>query len=108
MNGYEGLSVDSKIALAKARAANVQPSDPWFYISFSGEHDFNGGCVVQAPDAIAAVARTHALGINPGGEALIVEIGDAEIFEDQDRNRLLSKRELIERFDGVRTDGTRA
>lgn len=57
---------------------------------------FLGVIIIKASDVVDAVAKSHFLGINPGGEILAYELSDeasAEIPENF-RNRLLSKDEL--------------
>jgi hypothetical protein len=45
-----------------------------WYISFASEDGFLGAIVVMAIDAAGAIDRANQLGINPGGEAAIIEI----------------------------------
>lgn len=60
---------------------------------------FLGGVLVEADDLIEAVVRSHALGINPGGEVLgWGPISRNEINEHYPVEQLLGKKE-IERLD---------
>ena len=62
------------------------------YISFADELGFLGAiCLEGDLDPIDAIAQTHRMGINPGGEALIVSVPTMFL----PRNRLLSEDELI-------------
>jgi hypothetical protein len=75
----------------------------WWYISFArakAEGGFLGGTVVQADDAPGALAEATRRGLNPGGEAQIVRVPDANIENETIvalRNRLASKAELLAR-----------
>jgi hypothetical protein len=68
---------------------------PLFYLSFASEHGFLGACIIEAANGPEALAITHELGINPGGEALILPTpaGETPPFP---QNRLLSREELGE------------
>lgn len=52
----------------------------WFYLSFAGDDDndgdFRGACVVEGTDIISAVARANALGINPHGQVMGIDLGN--------------------------------
>jgi hypothetical protein len=75
----------------------------WFYISFArakADGGFLGGTVVQADDAPSALAEATRRGLNPGGEAQIVRVPDANINNPTVvalRNRLASKAEMLAR-----------
>jgi hypothetical protein len=45
-----------------------------FYLSFVDERGFLGGIWTRAIGPIHALRRTHELGINPGGEVMIVRV----------------------------------
>jgi hypothetical protein len=74
-----------------------------FYISFArakAEGGFLGGTVVEADDAPGALAEATRRGLNPGGEAQIVRVPDANVNAPTIRalhNRLASKAELLAR-----------
>jgi hypothetical protein len=93
----------------------------WWYLSFADEKGFRGAVIVKAleysgipvfngvpvghvalvpGDQGNAVMAAHRLKINPGGEAMGVEIDDATaaLITDKWKNRLLS-REDIAAFD---------
>jgi hypothetical protein len=63
----------------KARVAAIvkeestQPAR-WFYVSFAGEQ-FLGAPIILGQGPATALQRTRDLGINPGGEAAMTEIG---------------------------------
>lgn len=65
----------------------------WWYISFCGEH-FLGAVIVFAPGIGTVCLRCSELGINPGGEALGMEIPDGGLPSVEWRERLLSKEEV--------------
>lgn len=68
-----------------------------FWLSFADPQtgDNIGVNVVDAPDFMSAVHKSHELGINPGGEVLGSQI-DPAIVPDAYTNRLLSKDECAE------------
>jgi len=70
-----------------------------YYLSFAGDEGFRGVCLVRAKDSIDAVRVAHRLGINPGGQVMMVLVPQ----ENYDRapkklpfNRLMDKATLIE------------
>lgn len=71
------------------------------YISFALPRKFLGACVVEAEDPSAAIIKTHALGINPGGEAMAWDYSSVwNMADDPDRlpmDTLLSQEELRSR-----------
>jgi hypothetical protein len=71
-----------------------------FYISFAGEGGFRGACVVEAYGPVTATRVASALGINPGGQALVLEVpaGRENLLP---RDRLLSREDLEERGGGI-------
>lgn len=66
---------------------------PAWYLSFSGDDGWLGGVVLEAGHAIAAVERSHALGLNPGGQVAIIRC-DARKIRRYPRERLLGRAEL--------------
>lgn len=66
--------------------------EDWWWLSFAEESGFLGVVVIQGYGIVDAVSRSHALGVNPGGEVqgwlLPEHVPPAEF-----RNRLLSKAE---------------
>lgn len=64
----------------------------WYYLSFAGEEGFRGACIVEAIESMNAVAVATRLGINPGGEVVIVKApaGPCPLPV----NRLLTKADL--------------
>ena len=70
----------------------------WFYISFADDNGFRGATVVEADDANGAWAEAIRRGLNPGGEAAILEV-PREVERNPDmlamRNRLVGRDEMI-------------
>lgn len=71
-----------------------------YYISFATDACFLGATVVMAKDKTGALSEANRLGINPGGEAAILDMppnlsaaGLAEMLSY--RNRLVTKDELL-------------
>lgn len=69
-----GTERDAKIAAAVMLDALTSGLSglPAFYLSFATETEWLGGCLVHAFNAHAAVAASHALEVNPGGEVEIL------------------------------------
>lgn len=63
----------------------------WWYISFAGETEFLGGVVIEAHGFTDAIAKTHRLGINPGGQAGGTPVPGPGPFPT---NKLLSRAEM--------------
>lgn len=77
----------------------------YFYISFATDEGFRGATVVQADDAAGAVEEATTRGLNPGGEAAIMEIPpEAESEPDMLAmvNRLVGREEMIKEQGGQR------
>lgn len=70
----------------------------WF-LSFAGDDRWLGGLVVEAGHAIAAVEWSHIIGMNPGGQVMILRC-DGRRMRRYPRDRLLSRAEL-EQLGGV-------
>jgi hypothetical protein len=69
----------------------------YFYISFATDEGFRGGTVVQADDAKGAVMEATTRGLNPGGEAAIMEVPPEAEFEPDILamvNKLLGRDEI--------------
>lgn len=76
----------------------------WFWISFSDPtkpRGFLGVAIVNVPgsgrregDVDYAIEKTIALGINPGGMALVIELAEDEVPPIIFCNRLLTREEL--------------
>ena len=64
-----------------------------FWLSFSGEK-FLGVAVIDAKTATAAIQKSHRLGINPGGEVMVIEMPPAEA-KPYPRNKLLPRKWLV-------------
>jgi hypothetical protein len=75
----------------------------WFYISFADRKGFRGGTVVQAKDAPGALAEATKRGLNPGGEAQIIRVPNANIENPNIvalRNRLADRNEMLTQREG--------
>lgn len=72
----------------------------WWYLSFS-KRKFAGACIVRAYGLADAMAMSHKLGINPGGDVLGGEL-DHEPPEWA-TNKLLSKEDLERAFGALET-----
>lgn len=68
-----------------------------YWLSFADDSGFLGGCVVDAGTDVLAVVKAHGLGINPGGEVKVVDLGDTEVPFKKD---LLYSKSDIEAMDG--------
>jgi len=71
---------------------------PYFYISFATDEGFLGATVVRATDADGALSVASEKGLNPGGEAMIVEVPEqAESEPDMLAmiDRLVGKNEML-------------
>lgn len=72
-----------------------------YWISFADKKNL-GCCIVDATDVKAAIAKTVELGINPGGEAQLIEypVGNPEAEQEilrWGKNRLIPYEALIQR-----------
>lgn len=65
-----------------------------FYISFATDTEFLGAVIVRALGTATALAVSHALGINPGGGAAIIEIPGHVTIDGKWRDRLLSREDI--------------
>lgn len=69
----------------------------YFYISFATGAGFLGATIVKADDAQDALVEASFRGLNPGGEAMIIEVPDRIEAEPDFKmlfNRLASRAEL--------------
>lgn len=74
------------------------PGDPLWWLSFCDPDrpegsQFLGVAIVQAPVFDAAVTRSHAIGVNPGGQVATCGPIDPEVISPEWRNRLLTRDE---------------
>lgn len=68
-----------------------------WYISFAVPNKFLGACYVEGEDEGAAIARTKELGINPGGQAMLIPVPPhMSSVSSLPLNRLISFNELKE------------
>jgi len=70
----------------------------WYWLSFAGDKRWLGAAIVEAPDFITAVHRSHVLGCNPGGEVMGQPFPDGVAPPPEYANRLLTRAEC-EAFD---------
>lgn len=74
-----------------------------YYISFATDDGFLGATVVEASSSESALEEATRLGINPGGEAAILEVPEG--FENEARqmlNRLVGLDEMLTQHGGKR------
>lgn len=84
-----------------------EPDDPLWWLSFCdpalapppelqrpGGPSFLGAVITQAPTDLAAVTRSHMLGVNPGGEVKMIGPIPTEVIAPEWRDRLLSADEI--------------
>lgn len=83
-----------------------------FWLSFCDSDKPKGtqflGCVIiEAPDLVDAITKSHGLGVNPGGEVLSIEIPDEvrDRFGPEHRDKLLSREYVDEHLGGARQWG---
>jgi hypothetical protein len=71
----------------------------WWYLSFADD-GWLGAAIVEGDSIVSAAARAHALGINPGGEVLGVELPaealDEALVGEGMRNVLLTEEMMRE------------
>ncbi len=68
-----------------------------YWFSFAGKNGNLGICIVEAKNKELAHEKTHELKINPGGEALIVEMKGEEAMKEAkefEKNRLYTPKEM--------------
>lgn len=74
------------------------------YLSFCGKEGWRGCVVVDADNFLAAVAKTHRLGINPGGEVMGSQLPEEGMDErcaaivGKMLNKLTTREEMDEAF----------
>jgi hypothetical protein len=73
----------------------------WWWFSFADPTrpdgtQFLGVCIVYGPDFETALARSHALRVNPGGEVRALGIIEGRVPSVPWRHRLLTKGEALE------------
>lgn len=70
-----------------------------YWISFAGVEGNRGIVIIDAKNESAAIKKTHKLGINPGGEAMLLDCTGNPGMETEisrwGRNRLVTKAELV-------------
>ena len=68
----------------------------YYYLSWAEEDNWLGGAYVLAYGPVTARLRCSAMGINPGGECMIIRVPDAwPLPPTEYRNRLLNREELL-------------
>ncbi len=99
--GNDDLRTIAAFHAARAERDEFEKKHPMkgcWYLSFSktkAEGGFLGGVFVDAMGISDAIAKTHRLGINPGGEVLSCPPNQATaMLGKQWKNRLLSKADL--------------
>lgn len=78
----------------------------YWWLSFADDSGFLGACIVYGDDAIDAVRMSHDAKCNPGGEVLILRLGDfattTDMLGEFEMNRLYSLREIEARGGAVK------
>lgn len=73
-------------------------TEQWFYISFADDVRFFGATTVMASSPEDALGKATAMGLNPGGEAAILEVPE-EAWGEPDfiamKNRLVRRDEMM-------------
>jgi len=75
----------------------------WWYLSYAGEGGFRGGAVIEARGFTGAAYSANILKISPGGQVMGVPIPPGKEPPEGYRHRLLSKAELMECWDDMKT-----
>ena len=81
-----------------ALASEEISRDVWggFYLSWADEEHWLGGAYVLAYGPITARLRCQTMGINPGGQCLIIKLPDTTPMPlEKYRNRLLTREEIL-------------
>ena len=65
-----------------------------FYISFVNDEKFVGGCFIREYNIESAIFKTHLLGINPGGEAMVLMLSKKANVRNDLYDRLLSLEDM--------------
>jgi hypothetical protein len=74
----------------------------WWYLSFAEPGAFRGGIFIEARGGTHAIMATHALGINPGGQVVMLPIAEEgmdrfnAVVPEEMRSRLLTREELAQ------------
>lgn len=75
-----------------------------YWLSFASETAFLGVAIVEAPNLAGAVDEAMRRGLNPGGQALAVEVPAEHVEQARPyRNRLITDQRELARF-GARGD----
>ncbi|MET0410396.1 MAG: hypothetical protein ABW217_03830 [Polyangiaceae bacterium] len=85
---------DERDKAADVLTEAAKPDVQLWWLSFVGEEGFRGVAIVDAPTFFEAVMKSHALGINPGGELQGYPCPDASLVPAEHIDRLLSLAEL--------------
>jgi hypothetical protein len=71
----------------------------WWYLSYAGEQDFNGGVLVMAHGFAGAAFESARRGLSPGGQVRGLPVPNDHMPPAKYRNRLLTLVELREFWD---------
>ncbi len=69
-----------------------------FMLSFADDDGLRGVVITREHGPTRAHRKTHALGINPGGEVMIIEVPPWEVIEPIYLDRLLTRSEAERAF----------
>lgn len=88
-----------KARVAKIQAEEAQKPVKWWYLSFAGEEGFRGGLFLKGRGFADCIRESHNLGLNPGGEVMIMEVPKRNGLPAANyRYKLLDKKELQAAF----------
>lgn len=93
----DGLDLNVTMRAAELMAdEQADPHEGIYYLSFAAETGFLGGAFVRAIGPISAIAKTHDLGFNPGGEVMVIGPTEIEgsLVPAHLMDRLLSREEV--------------
>jgi len=75
----------------------------WWYLSYAGEEGFRGGAIIAARGFTGAAYAANVLKISPGGQVMGHPIPPEKVPGEEYQHRLLTKRELTEIWDDMKT-----
>ena len=88
------INLDATLAVMREVAG--EPIS-WWWISFTDTTGFLGAAIVQGHTVGSALTRAHELGVNPGGEAVLAQIGPdltGTPVRPKHTDRLLSREQI--------------
>lgn len=75
----------------------------YFYLSFAGEKEWLGACIVEEANEFFAISKSHILGINPGGQVMIAFWPEEHnhLVNESNIDRLMNLEEIKSQFGNV-------